>query len=286
MKLMLKMTMMSVLIFGLQACGDQNESSGGKKSSQGSVNEVGQITGSGANYNSPEELISALQNRSMADGARIGEPVYHIGPYFGGQVQNTSFDLGDLFDFSFNTCFVFNGNASGDCNQDGQGIGNYQLTQNLLSLLSNGEYKVIKDANANAVGFDLADGVSNGQFEFDYQSFDRSDEIYQAMTNTDGRGYRARVISDVQITLESGQQILGEYLEILYNDGSLEGYVISTSFPNIANPLLVTRNRVIIGALDFMGPNRIRSINGTQHSFSYDYQTNSWRATPGSQLRY
>lgn len=291
MKSLLKLTLMSVFILGLYSCGEQNESSGSKSSSNSSVNEFGQITGSGVNYNTPEELIRTLQQRSMADGARIGEPVYHIGPAFGGTAQQVSFDLGDLFDFSFNTCFVFNGNASGDCNQNGTGINDTQLTNNLLRLVAEGEYKVIRDANHNGVGYDLADGVQNGGFSFAYRSFDRSDDIYRAMTNEDGRVLRARVLSDAQITLDNGQQIRGEYLENYYQDGTVEGYVISTSFPTVANPLLITEGSnngggIITGALDFMGANKVRSVSATYHSFSYDAQTNTWRATPRGQLRY
>ena len=292
MKVLFKMTLMSLLAVGLVSCGEQNESSGGKKSSN-SFNEIGEITGSGTNYNDPDQLLNTLRNRSLRDGARINDPVYHIGSYFGGQSsQNISFDLGDLFDFNFSTCFVFNGNASGDCNQNGQGLYGTQLTNNLVGLINNGEYKVIKDLSDNAVGLDIADSVSNGQFSFNYTSYDRNDDTYKDMMNSNNKAVRARIMTDAQINLTNGQQIRGEYLEYFFEDGTKEGYVISTSFPTVANPILVTRRDqfsgrdVVVGALDFMGANRVRVVTATSHTINYDYQTNTWRPISTGQIQF
>lgn len=264
MKNLVTALMTGVLVFALASCGNDNASSDKKSSSS---NNDGGISSNGTNFGSYSKVRDTFTKMSMASGLKRNDVIYHIGPDYGAQTNNGNFE----FDSSFNFCIDIGFWSAGDCEQ-------YQQPQGgqLDYLVANGEYKVAKEMEKNRVDYDLAVGVINGMFDFEFSIFDRDDVMYRKMLNLDKKRTAKVVVSKADILIDNNKKVMGDYVEYFFEDGSYEGYVLSNSFPLMANPLFNLKDYQITGALNFAGPKTVRRISVMTHYLEYDPRKNRY----------
>ena len=92
-------------------------------------------------------------------------------------------------------------------------------------------------------------------------------------------------MSEATIVLTNGNTVKGTFVEYLYNDDSIDGYIMSTAFPVMANPILNTENYQVTGVLNFAGSRTIRSISAVSHRFDWDWTTNKYRLSNAYPIR-
>ena len=250
-----KLFTLGAIILALVSCGKENASGGGDSTTSTTT-----ITSSGTNYTDFSTMRSAYQGIALNSGLSVDMPIYHVGSAFGASSYSGSFD------FSF--CVSLFGYTSDGCSSSS----NSQLGQ----IISQGEYKVIDSMSASQVNISVASDYDNYGFLYDSKVFDRNDDYYLEMLNLDGRSVRKIVISKANVTLSTGGTINADYVEYFYNDGSVNGYVLSTAFPILANPLAITENYSFTGALKLAGSKSIRSISVTTHQVVYSWSTNAY----------
>ncbi|MFT6633235.1 MAG: hypothetical protein ACJAS4_003205 [Bacteriovoracaceae bacterium] len=269
-----KLLTLGFMVLSIVSCGKDNDSGGSSVSSTTST-----VSSTGVNYKTYEEIKSAYSGMSFASGVQENMVVYHIGSDYGGSsITNNiqDFDFSDLFDFNFDFCMNINGNLKGDCDSN-QG---YNQGTQLSGVVSRGEYKVVKTLSKDSISLDIASGVYGQGFEFDPGTYNRNDAIYKEMLNLEGKSVVKVVISEAQITILEGtttKQIKADYVEYFYSDYSLKGFVLSTAFPVMANPIANTKNNDLTGVLSFSGNKTVQSISVNIHDLQYDYMTNTYK---------
>lgn len=271
--LLLSLTMITLLA----SCGAENESG---NSSGNSVTTSTTISGGGSNFSSYSALKSYYMNKSFADNLTDNTVIYHIGSYFGA-AQATA-------NFNFAFCFG-NKNLFGDdslCN----GYGN--SGNELLQIVNNGEYKVVKDRTSTSVNYDVASGVSNGNFDFSAKLFDDQDSIYKDMLNLNNIPVRDVIITQANVSFSNGANINADHVEYFFSDGSYRSFVLGSNIALLSNPIAVSEgsysssgnyantNTTMIGKLNNIGELRVSNIQATVHRLMYDYNTNTYRAFP------
>lgn len=254
MRNLVKILMLVAMIFVLAACGKENESGSGSSGGSSSDDWYNQDQ-SGQNYGDYNKLKNYYNSKSLASGVSNNMVVYHLGQAFGGTSLGSS---SSSFEFGF--CFNFFGELKGDCDQ-------YTGGTNLYSIVEKGEYKVVKSASAGSLNIDVATSVSGNMFQFTNGSFNRNDTLFRDMLNLDNRAVAKVVITEAQVYLTSGKKIAADYVEYFYDDGSqdVDGYVLSSELPIIANPVAVTNNYDLEGILSFAGNNTIKSVTVNIH---------------------
>ncbi len=281
MKTLFNMIMVGSLAFALASCGKDNASSGGSSSSSNSNNGNTGISSSGSVYGSVSDLRSAFDRMGVHEGLNENDVVYHVGKDYG---ATSYYDYDIDFDFDFGVCFYFLWYASDDCNSGGSYY-NQPNNSQLYNVINNGEYKVVRNRTSDTIDFDLAVGISGNGFDFDSTRFDRDATMYKAMLNLDGRSVKAVSMSEATIVLTNGNTVKGTFVEYLYNDDSIDGYILSTAFPVMANPILNTQNYQVTGVLNFAGSRTIRSISAVSHRFDWDWTTNKYRLSNAYPIR-
>ena len=260
MKSLCKYIFMGALILGLASCGKDNSTQGSKSSN---TSNTGISTTGGSNFKNHAEMKNAFESMSLQSGLNNNDVIYHVGPEFGMQTQ------GGNVNFDFNYCIDLIFWQSGDCEQTSSG-------SQLEYILSNGEYKVVKNTSSNQVSYDLADGIVNNMFSFLPSEFNRNDDLYQRMLGINQGNIVKIVLSKADVRLSNNQTIKADYVEYFYDNNSVEGFVVSNALPLMANPLFITENYSITGALSFSGNKTIKSISVMTHYLEYNYQTNAY----------
>ena len=271
-----KLLVLGFMVLSIVSCGKDNESGGGTTASASTTTT---ISSTGVNYKNYQQIKDAYSKISFASGVKKNMVIYHIGSDYGGEsITNNipEFDFSDLFDFNFDFCMNINGNLKGDCDSN-QG---YNQGNQLSGVVSRGEYKVVKTMSKDSISLDIASGVYGQGFEFEAGTYNRNDTIYKDMLNLEGKSVVKVVISEAQVTILEGtttKQIKADYVEYFYSDYSLKGFVLSTAFPMMANPIANTKNNDLTGVLSFSGNKTIQSISVNIHDLQYDYMTNTYK---------
>lgn len=272
-----KIMVAGFLVLTLISCGKENDSGSGSSSSSSSS-----ISSSGKVYKNLQDIRKAFDKMSLTSGVKENMVVYHMGPDFGGEnfvTQVEDFDFSDLFDFDFNYCVNINGELKGDC-ADNQG--NYGSNNQLADILNRGEYKVVKVLDKNGLGVDFATDVFAQGFDFERATYSKDDELYKAMLRYDGKSTVKILVSEAKISVRDKnnkvREIKGNYIEYFYSDYSLKGFVVSTAFPVVANPIATTQTHDLTGVLSFSGELTVQSVQVNIHDIEYDVFTNTYKA--------
>ncbi len=262
---------LGMMALALVSCGKEEQSSGGGGSSGSS----GSGSTSGVNYKNYEEFKKAFTSKSFMTGASDRMVIYHIGPDFGG----TNFNSIDIdFEFDFGFCGNFFGKTYGDCDS-------YNSGTSFENVIDKGEYKVVIKRAKDRIDYDLAVGehASGSGATFSRKEFNRSDKFYKEMLNLDKKSVQKVVISKAEVyttNASNGKKstIKADYVEYFFNDAerTVKGYVVSNQLPVFANPLAITTNRNLSGALSNSGNTIINYIRVQMHDlqlnqFNYKY---------------
>jgi hypothetical protein len=255
------------------SCGKENKSGGGGSSSSGVSTST--ISNGGQNFTSFSALQSFYQSKSKADNLVENTVIYHTGPLFGASNQANI-----NVDFSLVFC-VGNNNLIGDdslCNNS-----NSSGSQ-LLNMVNNGEYKVVKTKSANSVSYDMAVGVENNIFVMSERTFDSTDTILRKMLNLDNKATNKVVVSAATVVMSNNQQLKADLVEYFYSDGTYEGHLLGSNIAVLANPIVSIKgsyndygvNAQVIGELNNVGNTTVRNIQATMHRVQYQPYTNTY----------
>ncbi len=264
MKNLTKLMSIGFLIISLVSCGKEN-SSGGDSST--STTTTTTVTTTGTNYSDYSSLLSAYESIDLSSGLYEDMVIYHVGSAYGGSSSSASFSF----------CLSFFTYTSSGCNN--------ASSDDLQSYVDRGEYKLVDSYSSSSVAFSKATDVDSYGFLFDSMEFDRADGYYIEMLNLDGRSLRTVVVSTATVTLEDGSSVNADYVEYFYSNGSVNGYVLSTAFPLLANPLAITKNYFFKGALKISGSRAVKSISVTSHRVVFQAYTNSYTSQIYDRLR-
>jgi hypothetical protein len=273
-----KLFVLGFVVLSLVSCGSDNSSGSSKGSSSSSG--TGVVSSTGVNYKTYEEIKSVYTKMSMSAGVSNNTVVYHMGADYGGETISNNIDFG----FNIGFCLNLFGSLKGDCDAY-ENQGNNQNSE-LAGVVSRGEYKVVRSSSKDSVSIDIATGVYGQGFEFEAGTYNRNDSFYREMLNLDGKSVVKVIVTEAQVSILEGsttKNIKADYVEYFYSDYSVKGFVLSTAFPLMANPIANTKNNNLTGTLNFSGNKKIQSISVNIHDLQYDYTTNSYKAiTVGS----
>lgn len=267
------------LVFGVSSCGKSNSSGGGGVA----PSNTSTVT-SAANLTDYESIKNYYLNKNLSEGLSENMVIYHIGEAFGGSnvfsVNYSDIDLSDIFDFNFDYCINLFGKLKGDCANNQS---NY--TSNLTDVTKKGEYKVVKSIAADSVNYDVATGMSSYGLNFQGASFNRDDALFSSMLNLAGKSVAKVVVSDAKVyitqtnsdgTTSEQREITAKYVEYFFMDNTIEGYILSSDLPVIANPIAVTKNHNLKGTLSLVGSIKVVSIAATIHTLQLDPYTGTY----------
>ena len=276
-----KILMVTSLALILSSCGKENKSGGGGGDTVAPVT-VAPVsptdwynagTSTVLNTENYNRLRSYYEGKSFAWGVGANTHVYHLGSAFGGSplgYGQSGFD----FDLDYNYCIDLFGYKKGNCSQTQ--YSGYQV--DYADIMKKGEYKVLLSADANMIRFNLATSASSQSFGYTENTFDRNDTLYRRMLNLDASPVRATVISKAivktvpidAVGTSNPTVIKADYVEYFFEDGFVEGYIISDDLPMISNPVAVTERSNnssdrLTGVLGSSGNYKIVSVEHDIH---------------------
>ena len=80
--------------------------------------------------------------------------------------------------------------------------------------------------------------------------------------------------------ITSKNTIVADYVEYFFMDNTVEGFVLSKELPLLANPVAITKNHDLVGALSVSGNYKITGISVMTHTIRvnpysslYEYET-------------
>lgn len=254
------------------SCG-KGENSSGSSSSGGVTGWVppGTTVTQQTSYGSIDQVRAAFQSKSFADGAQANSEFYHLGSFFGG-------GSGGGININFNWCW-------NDCYSQ-------QIVQAMEDRISYGRQIKVNSATSDSVTYGVATNVieNNGNPQFVYgttATISRNGNLYKEMLGLNinenqlfGGSAEGIKVMPATITLQNGSQVTGQMVEFFIGQKSQYGctvndvkrYVLSSTLPIIANPVLTIENGQANGKLaEISSQNGLVTqitVNG-YHQFNY-----------------
>lgn len=238
------------------SCGKKDNSSGSSSNSGGDGwTTPGTTVTQQTAYQSIDQVRSAFQAKSFADGSAANSQFYHLGSFFGGG------NGGGGINFNFNWCWS-------DCQSQ-------QIVNAMEDRIQYGRQIKVTSASADSVSYGIATGVdeNNGFPEFIYGSngsMNRNGGLYQEMLGLDinenqlfGGSAEGIKVMPATVQLQNGQSVVGQMVEFIIGQKSQYGctvsdikrYVLSSSLPIVANPVLAIENGTPTGKLSEVNGN-------------------------------
>ena len=264
MKRLFKLAFIALMMSQIASCGKENNSGGGSGSSNSGITNDGVISGvfdNGNNLGDYSAVRSHYTSASFSNGLSTNMVIYHIGPYFGGQSSSG-------FSTTVSGCLNLFVVSFGDCDNINSNVGQ------LESIVDRGEYKVVRSTSSSSVTYDVAVGTQSsnlgGDFVYQPDTFDSTDDAYRDMLNLDDISVRETVVSEARITLSNGETVNGEMVEYFYTNGNIRRFVLSSALPLMANPLLVIENNSVTGRLNNVGETAVTRISADIHGIQFN----------------
>ena len=254
------------------SCGSGDNSSGSSTSSNGTGwVPPGTTVTQQTSYGSIDQVRAAFQSKSFADGAQANSEFYHLGNFFGG---GSGGGININFNWCWNDCYV------------------QQIVQAMEDRISYGRQIKVNSASTDSVSFSVATGVdeNNGNPQFVYGqsgSMNRNSGLYREMLGLDisennlfGGSAEGIKVMPATITLQNGSSVVGQMVEFFIGHKSQYGcsvndvkrYVLSSTLPIVANPVVAIENGQATGKLaEVSSQNGLVmqvTVNG-YHQFNY-----------------